>query len=61
MTTRIHIVNFGPDGVDVATVNPETNEVINATTTIYTQQSTDVYVHSGQAVKVSEVKPKENA
>jgi hypothetical protein len=55
MTTKIHIVNFGPQAVDVTLVNPDPNEEMPTSPTLYTQQSTDVYVHSGQAVRVEEV------
>jgi hypothetical protein len=56
MTTKIHIVNFGPQAVDVILVNPDINEETpTSAPTLYTQQSTDMYIHSGQAVRVEEV------
>lgn len=57
MTTRIHIVNFGPDLVDVHTKNPETGEPTGNCPSLGAQQSTDAYVHSTQSVEIVERKP----
>ena len=57
MTTRVHIVNFGPQAVSV---KPEPNKAVG--TILYAQQSTDVYVYGEQTVTVEEVseeKPKQ--
>ena len=50
MTTRVHIVNFGPQAVSV---KPEPNKAIGSI--LYAQQSTDVYVYGEQTVTVEEV------
>ena len=50
MTTRVHIVNFGPQAV---TVRPEPNKAVGSI--LYAQQSTDVYVYGEQTVTVEEV------
>lgn len=59
MTTRIHVVNFGPDVINVTAVDPETNIKIDSgeNAQLYPQHSCDIYVHSSQAVRVIEVKP----
>lgn len=59
MTTRIHVVNFGPDAVNVSAVDPETNVKIDSgeNARLYSQQSCEIYVHDSQAVRVVEVKP----
>jgi hypothetical protein len=56
MTTRIHVVNFGPDAVKVMTIDPENGYCSGVPTDLYAQQSTDIYVHSGQDIRVSEKK-----
>jgi hypothetical protein len=50
MTTRVHIVNFGPQAVSV---RPEPNKA--AGSILYAQQSTDVYVYDEQTVTIEEV------
>lgn len=50
MTTRVHIVNFGPQAVSV---KPEPNKA--AGSILYAQQSTDMYVYGEQTVTVEEV------
>lgn len=59
MTTKIHVVNFGPDAVNVSAVDPETNVKIDSgeNVRLYPQQSCEIYVHDSQAVRVVEVKP----
>lgn len=55
MTTRVHIVNFGPDAVDVKLKNPKEPGVpMNEVPSLFAQQSVDVYVHDTQAVEVTE-------
>jgi hypothetical protein len=49
MTTRIHVVNFGPDKVEV-------NAPGSVPTTLYPQQSTDQYVYDGHDITVVERK-----
>jgi hypothetical protein len=48
MTTRIHIVNYGPKPVNVTA-----NDHIRAT--LYSQQSYDEYVFDGQDIVVKEI------
>lgn len=55
MTTKVHIVNFGPDNVVVLSKDPATHEVKHELFTVSPQMSVDVYVHSGQALEVREV------
>jgi hypothetical protein len=43
MTTRIHIVNFGPEPIDVKSANGKQR--------IYSQQSVDTYVYDDVVVK----------
>lgn len=50
MTTRIHIVNFGPDVVEIETQTSVGQKV-------YPQDSANFYVYDGQDVTVKEVKP----
>lgn len=59
MTTRIHVVNFGPEAVDVKVFNPQTGEADpeRQAPSLFAQQSTDVYVHDTQAITVTEKKP----
>jgi len=58
MTTRVHIVNFGPDVVKVVKVEPLIGETPHLTdaATLYPQQSCDEYVHAGQELKIVEVR-----
>jgi hypothetical protein len=50
MTTKVHIVNFGPQAVSVKS---EQNKVVDSI--LYYQQSTDVYVHREQTITIEEV------
>lgn len=50
MTTRVHIVNFGPRPISV---RPEPNKAVGSL--LYAQQSTDVYVYGEQTVTLEEV------
>jgi len=50
MTTRVHIVNFGPQAVSV---RPAPTKAVGSI--LYAQQSTDVYVYGEQTVTVEEV------
>jgi len=55
MTTRIHIVNFGPERVVAQTINPKTSEPNpTAPVELGAQQSTDLYVYDSQSVIVQE-------
>jgi hypothetical protein len=57
MTTRVHIVNFGPDVVDITLSDPETKAVNpSGVPSLGSQQSVDLYVHSTQQVTVTERK-----
>jgi hypothetical protein len=59
MTTRVHVVNLGPDVVIVKTVNPATNGTLNiADAVLYPGDSFNQYVYDNQAVQVVE-KPKQ--
>ena len=51
MTTRIHIVNFGPKAVEVEALTP-----IVFPKKLYAQESADFYVYDGQDVHVTEAK-----
>jgi hypothetical protein len=53
MTTRIHVVNFGPQPVEVL-VTPDDTVVHSV---IYPQQAEGYYVYEGQIVRVREQKP----
>jgi len=56
MTTKVHIVNFGPQPIKIIPYNPET-EVLDTKTfapEVYPQQSVDLYVHSTQALMIIE-------
>lgn len=59
MTTRIHIVNFGPDVVEVEipSVTLQQNGQKNAAEKIYQHQYKDFYVYDQHDVLVREVKP----
>ena len=48
MTTRIHIVNFGPQAIEVETTTSTPQK-------LYAQQSDNFYVYDGQDVKVTEL------
>ena len=52
MTTKIHVVNFGPQTVEVEKSN-DTIPVV-----IYPQESQNFYVCDGQDVTIKEVKQK---
>jgi len=53
MTTRVHVVNFGPDPIIVSRPNQTVNEMI------WSQESKDYYVYEGAAVVIKEVKPQQ--
>lgn len=53
MTTKVHVVNFGPDVIVVHTAPP------HEPAQIYPQQSNDFYVWDGQDVVIKEVKIKQ--
>jgi hypothetical protein len=54
MTTRIHIVNFGPDVVEASV---ESTNVTSAPEKIYPSQYKDFYVYDNHDILVKEVKP----
>jgi hypothetical protein len=57
MTTKVHIVNFGPDVVEVRSVDSTTQQMTGSTPSLFAQQSVDLYVHSNQSINISERKP----
>lgn len=59
MTTRIHIVNLGPDAVEVQKSNPNTppSELLKqAPVILYPSDSYNEYVYDTQSVTVTERK-----
>jgi hypothetical protein len=54
MTTKVHVVNLGPDKVVVSKVNPKTNEVILTPVELYPSDSANEYVYDTQSVVVRE-------
>lgn len=56
MTTRVHIVNYGPDSVVVKTTNPATGVDQVPDEDVYPQNAVDRYVHDAQAISISEKK-----
>jgi hypothetical protein len=48
MTTKVHVVNFGPDVVEAETTNVKQK--------LYPHQYADFYVYDGAEVTVREVK-----
>lgn len=63
MTTKVHIVNLGPQPVEVLGVAPSTEQVDNSylrpvIPVLHPQQFMDVYVHSTQAIKLTECSDK---
>jgi hypothetical protein len=57
MTTKVHIVNFGPQAVIVTRTSLQTGEDLKfQEPPIYPQQSVDVYVHDSQNIVISEKK-----
>jgi hypothetical protein len=59
MTTRVHIVNFGPDAVNIEMLDPQTGQKAGVSIPdqiLYSQQSSDIYVHDTQAFTVVEAK-----
>lgn len=61
MTTKVHIVNFGPDNIlvrpgtpgDLLSLSLVPGEGISAQV-LYPQQSVDLYVHSTQQLVITE-------
>ncbi len=53
MTTRIHVVNFGPDVIEVSTGALYNHPAAK----VYPQDSANLYVFDGQEVNVRELKP----
>lgn len=60
MTTRIHVVNFGPDYVELTPVDPtKSTEILIQTkpsTKLGPQQSADLYVYDSQSIVIQEKK-----
>lgn len=59
MTTKVHIVNFGPDAISFTLVEPATGAELQHAGKIpdlHAQQSADIYVHSGQDLVIKELK-----
>jgi hypothetical protein len=56
VTTKVHVVNFGPDVVEVD--NSQCNCVVAEITKIYPQQSADFTVWKGKDVIVREIQTK---
>lgn len=55
MTTKVKIINFGPDPVELQFVSP--SGATSNIGTVYPQQvSSDVYLYSTQDLKIVEVK-----
>jgi hypothetical protein len=58
MTTRILVVNYGPDVVEVQKVDPkvpaDTQQPV-APTALHPQQAADFYVHDFQEIHIKEV------
>lgn len=60
MTTRIHVVNLGPDAVEVAKVNMTPYGLTvycDTPKSLYPGDSFNEYVHDSQSVLVTEKKP----
>lgn len=55
MTTKVHVVNFGPQAVSVASEPSKAPGHI-----LYYQQSVDVLVYKGQTITIEEVPVPEN-
>lgn len=55
MTTRIHIVNLGPEPIEITKGNSQCASV----TTLYPQESTNDYVYDGQEIEIREQKKTE--
>lgn len=56
MTTRVHVVNLGPDIVEVENFDPMTSAPGTKVATLYSGDSINGYVHDSQSIKVSEKK-----
>lgn len=66
MTTKILIVNYGPDAIKVSTMpkdnDPDgifTNMIPSQIDTVYPHSSQEFYVHYFQALRIDEVKPEQ--
>lgn len=53
MTTKIHIVNFGPDKVEASIVSDATG--ISSPTVIWPSQYNDFYVYDNHDILVKEI------
>ncbi len=57
MTTKVLVVNFGPDNLDVQVIGKDQylNEFPGQIERIFVQQSREFYVHGNQDLKITEV------
>lgn len=57
MTTKVHIINFGPDPVKVEAMNEEGFVRIDVSPTIlHAHQYFDPYVYPSHDIKITEIK-----
>jgi hypothetical protein len=56
MTTKVHVVNFGPDVVEVQPIVEKIGDTSQPATKLYPQSSCDFYVYDGNAIVVQEEK-----
>jgi len=55
MTTRIHVVNFGSQTVEVEKINPTTKAPVDGRKEpIHVHGSADFYVYDSQEIKITE-------
>jgi len=54
MTTRVHVVNLGPDKIIVQKINPQTSQLIPTPVEIYPGDSVNEYVYDSQSLIVRE-------
>jgi len=56
MTTRVHIVNLGPDRVEIKRINPQTSEILSTSVPleIYPGDSVNEYVYDSLSLIVNE-------
>ena len=59
MTTKVHVVNFGPSPVKVTPTDPDNKNQLSAdeVKTLVVQESADFYVHSVKSLEIKEWKP----
>ncbi len=54
MTTRVHVVNLGPDVVDVYKVVPGSEQVQSTPTKLYAHDSVNEFVYDSQELRIKE-------